>query len=97
MLEFVLANSHKGQPKDVINKIDHFCSQNWMMNLGPEKAYIMHDIGVFANGGNLLEVGGYCGYSSLVFATALLQANPNSKVYSIEVNPKYAKIASKIH
>lgn len=67
-----------------------------MMNLGPEKAQIMKSKGVFAKGGNLLEVGGYCGYSALVFANALAKANDKSMVYTIEINPHYAQIARKI-
>lgn len=92
----MLQHSIKNNPDDVINKIDEFCSKVWMMNLGPEKADIMKNKGVFAQGGKLLEVGGYCGYSALVFANALTKANDKSKVYTIEINPHYAQIAHKI-
>lgn len=41
LCEYVLSHSQKGNPQDVINKIDEFCEKNWMMNLGPEKGRIV--------------------------------------------------------
>lgn len=34
LLEYVLKNSEKGNPIDVLNKIDEFCQTAWMMNVG---------------------------------------------------------------
>jgi hypothetical protein len=36
-----LNNSQKGNPADVISKIDNFCMKYRMMNIGPEKAKIV--------------------------------------------------------
>jgi hypothetical protein len=35
LLEYVISHSEKGNPTDVINKIDDYCAKHWMMNLGP--------------------------------------------------------------
>lgn len=66
--DFILANSEKGNPADVINKIDEFCDKNWMMNLGPEKGHIVKQAMAKHNIKNVVEIGSYCGYSALVFA-----------------------------
>jgi catechol O-methyltransferase len=62
-----------------------------MMNLGPEKASIVKH--VLGNSENLkiLELGGYCGYSSLVFSSL-----PNAQIHTIEISEKYANIARQI-
>jgi catechol O-methyltransferase len=39
-----------------------------MMNLGPEKTLILKDLFTKYKPKQILELGGYCGYSSLVFA-----------------------------
>jgi hypothetical protein len=33
----VLQNAKQGNPDSVLQKIDEFCSKNWMMNVGDEK------------------------------------------------------------
>lgn len=38
LLDYVLQNSQKGSPADVIRAIDEFCRRTWMMNLGDLKA-----------------------------------------------------------
>ena len=43
LLNFVLEKAEKGNPQDVINKIDEFCEKNWMMNVGPEKGKIIKE------------------------------------------------------
>ena len=39
-----------------------------MMNLGPEKGDVVKKMGFHKNVSKVLEIGGYCGYSALVFA-----------------------------
>lgn len=68
MLNYLLKNGQKGNPVDVINKIDEFCSKTWMMNLGPEKGEVVKKMGFNGSVSKVLEIGGYCGYSALVFA-----------------------------
>lgn len=42
-----------------------------MMNLGPEKSKILKSYIGFKEIKNVIELGGYCGYSALVFAQML--------------------------
>ena len=52
-----------------------------MMNLGPEKTIILKDVLEKSQPKKILEIGGYCGYSSLVFSHIT-----NAKIYTVEVS-----------
>ncbi len=91
--EYVLNNSKKGDIKDVIRVFDEFCSKNWMMNVGPSKGQSINKFIKEKNSKKILEVGGYCGYSSLLMAES---SSPDAKVYSIEISQQYADIARRI-
>lgn len=69
---------------------------NWMMNLGPEKGKVVKEKGFNQNVKKVLEIGGYCGYSALVFANEV-KDREGSMVYTIEINKNYAQIAKRIH
>lgn len=56
-----------------------------MMNLGPEKATIIKSYCSFKDIKNVLEIGGYCGYSALTFAKLI----PAATIHTIEISPKY--------
>lgn len=96
LLDYILKTSEKGNPVDVINKIDEFCLENWMMNLGPEKGRVVRHKAFHKDVKKVLEIGGYCGYSALVFANEI-KAHEGSKVYTIEINKDYADVARRIH
>ena len=65
-----------------------------MMNLGPEKAYIIRKkILEKSPPKHILDVGGYCGYSALSYTAH----SPDLKVYVIELKKDYCKIARRIH
>ena len=40
-MEHVAQHAEKGNPIDVLKKIDEFCSKIWMMHMGDEKANII--------------------------------------------------------
>ena len=91
--EFVLKNAKENDPIDVVNKIDEFCEKNWMMNLGYEKGNIIRTVVLEkVKPKNILEIGGYCGYSAIYFAAYA----PNSKVFTLEISKDYANIARRI-
>ncbi len=62
------------------------------MNLGPEKSKIVQFVMKNRKPKLILEIGGYCGYSALVFAHF-----SGAEVHTIEIAKKYADIAHKIH
>jgi catechol O-methyltransferase len=76
---------------DVIDAVDHFCySRHWMMHIGPVKGKILDDVILKAQGGDnkllvCVELGSYCGYSTIRIASQFI--NENSMIYSIEREP----------
>ena len=57
---------------DMVEKIDTFCSENWMMNLGPEKGNIIKkEVLDKFKPKRILELGFYCAYSSTFFVGCL--------------------------
>ena len=79
-------------PQAIINGIDDFCKDNWMMNLGDDKAKIVEDAIKQYKPQNILEIGTFCGYSSLVFAFA-----SKAKVHTFDPNEATTGIAQKVH
>jgi catechol O-methyltransferase len=53
----VLANSIKGNAENVINTIDLFCFDNWMMNIGNVKGLILDAEIKKKNPKRVLEIG----------------------------------------
>lgn len=64
-----------------------------MMNLGPEKGVIVKDQFELLKPKTILEVGTYCGYSSIFFSTL---TSPETKIYTLEVNEQTIEVAKKI-
>jgi catechol O-methyltransferase len=85
MLDYVMANAIDNDPRSVIKTIDNFCWQyHWMMHVGDEKGNILANIVKETQPKYVLELGTYCGYSTI---TILLNMDdPNSKVYTIDPN-----------
>lgn len=84
MLKYVLENATDNDPKSVIETIDKFCWDNhWMMHVGDEKGKILCDEVAFRKPKNILELGTYCGYSTI---RMLKDAPSECKVYTIDPN-----------
>ena len=89
MLSYVEQNAKENEPQDIINTIDKFCySRHWMMNIGDQKSVFLLDAiktakKTFKNPLICLEVGSYCGYSTVLIANQLEEGD---KIYSIEYN-----------
>ena len=41
LLQHVLDHVEQGNLDQTVDAIDNFCEKNWMMNLGPEKGFIV--------------------------------------------------------
>ena len=94
LADYVVARARRGDPKDVIRVIDEFgYNESFLINVGDEKGAILDDAVVKAKPSRILELGTYCGYSSLRMATVAPQAH----VVSIEFSAPNAAIARKIH
>lgn len=94
LAEYVAAKARRDDPADVLRAIDEYAyNESFLINVGDEKGQILDDAVHRAAPARILELGTYCGYSSLRMAIAA----PTAKVYSIEFNPANADIARQIH
>uniref|UniRef100_A0A3B5LYN5 catechol O-methyltransferase n=1 Tax=Xiphophorus couchianus TaxID=32473 RepID=A0A3B5LYN5_9TELE len=91
MLAAVQKNATRGDPRSVVKAIDQFCRQKeWAMNVGDEKGCILDSVVTEVNPATVLELGTYCGYSTVRIASLL---PPDAKLITLEFNPHNAAIA----
>lgn len=83
--EYVRAHAARGDAQDVLRTIDRFArEERWLMNVGPEKGPLIEEMATrLPSQARVLELGAYCGYSSIMIAKAL---GPEAHVTSIEIN-----------
>jgi catechol O-methyltransferase len=90
LAEYVLARARRGDPGDVLRTIDDYAyNLSYLINVGDEKGRILDAAVKEAGPRRVLELGTYCGYSSLRMAIAA----PAAQIFSIEFNPDNAEIA----
>jgi catechol O-methyltransferase len=90
---YVEATARRGDLDDVIATIDRFASEKSMLvNVGDEKGELLDAAVRRADPKVALELGTYCGYSSLRIA----RAAPDARVYSVEFAATNAEIARRI-
>lgn len=98
-------------PIDVLQSVDAFCNQrHWMMHIGPEKGVIlkrvlndaMNQKATTLNNAdasfNCVELGTYCGYSSIVMANEFRNASASLDChwYTAEIEREYFTIAKEL-
>ncbi|XP_035238677.1 catechol O-methyltransferase A [Anguilla anguilla] len=94
LLSAVQKNATRGDAQSVISAIDHFCRhKEWAMNVGDEKGPILDGVVSEANPGSALELGTYCGYSTVRIARLL---PPGALLITLEFNPAYAAVARQV-
>ncbi|KAM4613495.1 catechol O-methyltransferase B [Polymixia lowei] len=94
LLSAVQKNATRGDPGSVVKAIDHFCrSKEWAMNVGDEKGAILDSVVCEVNPATVLELGTYCGYSTVRIASLL---PPGARLLTLEFNPDYAAIARQV-
>ncbi|XP_053557898.1 catechol O-methyltransferase isoform X2 [Bombina bombina] len=94
ILQFVMQNAVRGDPQSVVDNIDKYCSQKeWAMNVGDQKGLILDKVVKETDPSVLLELGTYCGYSSIRISRLL---KPGTRFFTIEMNPAYAAVAKQM-
>ncbi|XP_068104711.1 catechol O-methyltransferase A-like isoform X1 [Hyperolius riggenbachi] len=94
MLQFVQRYAKAGDAASVISAIDTFCSKvEWAMNVGDKKGEILDAVVRETRPHWVLELGTYCGYSTVRIARLL---PPNARLITIEMNPHYAQVAKEV-
>jgi catechol O-methyltransferase len=83
--EYVARHARAGDPQDVLRTIDRFArEERWLMNVGPDKGPLIQELaGRLPSGARILELGAYCGYSSIMLASTF---GAESSVTSIEID-----------
>jgi len=95
VLQYVKENAEKGNVDAVIDAIDQYCWKfESMIHIGDVKGKILDGIIKEYKPTNLLELGTYCGYSSLRIARLL---NPKANFYAVDCDENCAVVADEIH
>jgi catechol O-methyltransferase len=82
---YVARHAQTGDPEDVLRTLDQFAQQErWLMSVGPKKGPLIKELAqrLPANA-RILELGAYCGYSSIMIASAF---GPQARITSIEID-----------
>ena len=90
--EYVAVHATRGDPESVLRTIDRFArEERWLMNVGPDKGPLVEEMAArLPPTARVLELGAYCGYSSIMLANAL---EPEAQVTSIEINGTFVESA----
>ncbi|KAG0645136.1 O-methyltransferase [Hyphodiscus hymeniophilus] len=92
LVDFVTSQpKHRGSPQGVLAAIDEFGrTRKYLMNVGEDKGSIVVELIRETRPRTMIELGGYCGYSTILFADAVRAAG-GEKYYSLERNVNFAK------
>ncbi|XP_075691051.1 catechol O-methyltransferase A-like [Rhinoderma darwinii] len=94
MLQYVQRCAKYGDALSVISAIDSYCSNvEWAMNVGDKKGEILDAVVLETRPHYVLELGTYCGYSTVRIARLL---PPGARLITIEMNPHYAQVAREL-
>lgn len=94
LAHYVVEHARSGDVGDAIRVVDEFCyERSFMVNVGDEKGALLDAAIERCKPRQLLELGTYCGYSSLRAARVM---PGDARLYSIEFLPANAEIARRI-
>ena len=94
LAEHVVAHARPGDPEHVLATIDDFArSQIFLMNVGDRKGELLDAAVRRAQPRLVLELGTYCGYSSLRMARLL---PPGGRIVSVEFSDANAVVARRV-
>ncbi|KAG6021035.1 hypothetical protein E4U19_005991 [Claviceps sp. Clav32 group G5] len=81
----------RGSPRKVLAAIDAFGKKKYLMNIGQEKGAIVTKLIASHKPKVMVELGGYVGYSAILFADAVRAAG-GKHFYCLEHNPEFFSI-----
>jgi catechol O-methyltransferase len=83
----------RGSPQKVLDAIDLFGqTTRYMMNVGTAKGKIVTDLIAEVKPQTMVELGGYVGYSAVMFGDAVRRAG-GKRYLSLERNPEFAAVS----
>ena len=83
--KYVAQHARRGDPENVLRTLDRFArNERWLMSVGPDKGPLIQELAqrLPANA-RILELGAYCGYSSIMIASAF---GSQAHITSIEIS-----------
>ncbi|KAL4764000.1 O-methyltransferase [Aspergillus foveolatus] len=85
----------RNSPEAVLATIDEFArTKDFLMNVGPHKGSIITDLIATERPSSILEIGGYIGYSAIMFGLAMRNTGvPAPRYVSLEMNPTFASVS----
>ena len=71
--DYVAKHARRGDPADVLATMDRYArEERFLMNIGPDKGALVEEVfDRIPSDARILEVGAYCGYSAVLFASKL--------------------------
>ncbi|KAK6579467.1 hypothetical protein PZA11_008062 [Diplocarpon coronariae] len=92
LVRFVTSQpERRGSPTEVLRAIDEFArTQKYLMNVGEHKGRIVTDLIQRTRPTVMVELGGYCGYSTILFAAAVRAAG-GQRYFCLERSPQFAR------
>lgn len=82
----------RGSPTKVLKAIDEYGrTKRYLMNVGEDKGKIVTDLIEEVKPQVMVELGGYIGYSALLFGDAVRKAG-GKRYFSLERNPEFAAV-----
>lgn len=100
LLHYVYAKPNideiRGNPTKVLQAIDEFGrTKKYLMNVGEDKGKIVSDLIAEVKPQTMVELGGYIGYSCILFGDAVRKAG-GKRYYSLERNPEFGAVISSL-
>lgn len=90
----------QGNPTRILEAMDHFATQqDFLINIGSHKGRVVTEIIAKQQPKVLVELGGYLGYSAILFASEMRRQSPGNDdvhVWSLEFDETFAGIASEL-
>lgn len=84
----------RGNPRKVLDVIDEYArTKGYLMNVGPYKGKIVTDLIAEVKPETMVELGGYVGYSAILFGNAVREAG-GKRYFSLERNPEFGAVAT---
>ncbi|XP_005380064.1 PREDICTED: transmembrane O-methyltransferase [Chinchilla lanigera] len=91
---YVLTHALPGDPGHILTTLDHWSSHcEYLSHMGPVKGQIVMRLVEEKAPACVLELGTYCGYSTLLIAQVL---PPGSRLLTVERDPRTAAVAEKL-
>ncbi|KAK0361611.1 hypothetical protein LTR91_014799 [Friedmanniomyces endolithicus] len=86
----------RGSPSKVLQAIDDFGrTKKYLMNVGEDKGKIVTDLIAEVKPQTMVELGGYIGYSCILFGDAVRKAG-GKRYYSLERNPEFGAVIASL-